>query len=95
MSHAISCDVQRYPLNLTLFFTQFFIEVLYRLDFDGKWFLIRYRLYGIVFHADSEYDVHFDKRSTFFSQKLNIRPHFLTIVPLAWEKRVFSVKKEY
>ena len=35
------------------------------LDFDGYKFLIRYRLFDVVSHADSEYDVHFDKRSTF------------------------------
>ena len=56
------------------------------MDFDGYKFLIRYRLFDVVSHADSEHEVHFDKRSTFSSQNLTIQPHFLTIFSLAWGK---------
>ncbi len=43
-----------------------------------KYFLIKYKLFDVVFYADSEYHVYFAQKLTFDSQNLEIRMQFLT-----------------
>ena len=82
----------RTPPPPQLFFAQFWALVPHGSNFGEKYFLIKYMLFDVVFHADSEYHVYSAFKSAIDSQNLEIRGHFLTFCHQFW-KNWFSQQR--
>jgi hypothetical protein len=59
--------------------------------FHEKYFLIKFKFFHVVFHADSEYHIYFVRKPIFDSKNLEIRMQFLNFLPPISKNLIFSV----